>query len=120
VIERNKEAYYRALRRTQVTLENEKPDWIPWLRFFLVSLKRQKDHLASKIETHLSEAYRELSPEGVQILDYLSKHGRITTSEAHQLLGVPRPTVKLRLSTLAKEGFIVPRGKGRGSYYEKA
>jgi len=120
VIERNKEAYYLGLRRTQATLENENPDWIPWLRFFLVSLKRQKDHLAAKIETHLSEAYRELSPEGVQILDYVSKHGRITTSEAHQILGVPRPTVKLRLSKLSSGGFLVLRGKGRGAYYEKS
>lgn len=120
VIEKSKEGYYLGLRRTQATLEDEKSDWIPWLRFFLTSLKRQKDHLATKIEIHLSEAYQGLPPESVQILGYVSKHGRISTSEAYQLLGIPRPTVKLRLSTLAREGFIVPRGRGRGAYYEKA
>ena len=120
VIERNKESYYLGLRRTQATLESESSDRIPWLRFFLVSLKRQKDHLAVKIETHLSEAYQGLPPECVQILDYVSKHGRITTSQAHELLGIPRPTVKIRLSSLTSDGFLILRGKGRGAHYAKA
>lgn len=30
-----KEGYYRALRRTQTTLNVEKPDWEAWLMFFL-------------------------------------------------------------------------------------
>ena len=119
VIERNKDAYYLSLRRTQTTLDNDAPDWLPWLRFFLVSLKRQKDHLVSKLETHLSANYQKLSPKEILILEYVEKHGRITTSDAHALLGIPRPTVKKRLAQLAKIGFLSPQGKGRGSYYEK-
>ena len=119
IIEKNKESYYLGLRRTQTTLDTEKPDWLPWLRFYLISLKRQKDHLASKLEMQLTEEYKNLPPESVMILEYTAKHGRITTSEADKLLGVSRPTVKLRLSQLAQDGFLVLRGKGRGSYYEK-
>ena len=48
VIERNKDGYYLALRRTQGTLESDEPDWIPWLRFFLASLKAQKERLGSE------------------------------------------------------------------------
>jgi len=119
VIEKNKEAYYLNLRRTQSTLDEEKPDWLPWLRFFLTSLKRQKDHLTAKLDMHLSEAYKNLSAESVLLLEYVNKHGRITTSEAHALLNIPRPTVKKRLMKLAKDGYITQQGKGRGSYYEK-
>lgn len=119
IIEKNKEAYYLGLRRTQTTLDAERPDWLPWLRFYLTSLKRQKDHLDSKLEMQLTEEYKNLSPESVMILEYTSKHGRITTSEADSLLDAPRPTVKLRLSQLVQDGFLVLKGKGRGSYYEK-
>ena len=119
VIEKNKEAYYLNLRRTQSTLDEEKPDWLPWLGFFLTSLKRQKDHLTTKLDMHLSESYKNLSAECVLLLEYVNKHGRITTSEAHTLLNIPRPTVKKRLMKLAKDGYITQQGKGRGSYYEK-
>jgi len=119
VIEKNKDAYYLNLRRTQSTLDEENPDWLPWLRFFLTSLKRQKDHLTTKLDMHLSEAYKNLSAESVLLLEYVNKHGRITTAEAHNLLNIPRPTVKTRLTKLAKDGYITQRGKGRGSFYEK-
>ena len=49
IIERNKDSYYLALRRTQGTLDKEAHDWLPWLLFFLRSLKAQKDHLAAKM-----------------------------------------------------------------------
>jgi Fic family protein len=40
VIEKNKQAYYPALRRTQSALKTETQDWLPWLHFFLTTLKR--------------------------------------------------------------------------------
>ena len=39
VIERNKKPYYLSLRGTQTTLKEETTDWLPWLSFFLTSLK---------------------------------------------------------------------------------
>ena len=33
IVEENKESYYLALRRTQTTLNREKPAWEPWLLF---------------------------------------------------------------------------------------
>lgn len=41
VSERNKDTYYQALRQTQQTLESDTVDWLPWLHFFLRSLKSQ-------------------------------------------------------------------------------
>lgn len=119
IIEKNKDTYYLGLRRTQTTLDDDNPDWLPWLRFFLTSMKRQKDHLVAKIEMHLSDQYMDLSPESAQVVEYVNKHGRITTSKAQSLLGIPRPTVKKRLTQLVNTGFLSLKGKGRGSYYEK-
>ncbi len=42
VIEENKDIYYQALRRTQITLKQDSPDWEPWLEFFLRCLKNKK------------------------------------------------------------------------------
>lgn len=115
VIEANKEGYYLALRRTQGTLENEEPDFEPWLRFFLRSLKSQKDRLATKIAR---EPQAEgLHPDALAILEAARRNGRITTGEAQKLIGAPRPTVKARLLELVKRGLLKRQGQGRGSWY---
>ena len=116
VIESSKEAYYLGLRRTQGTLANDAPDFEPWLLFFLRSLKKQKDHLAEKLE-------RDVPVEGLhsvalKILLEARRVGQITTGEAERLTAVPRPTVKIRLAELVRRGFLRRHGKGRGSWYE--
>ncbi|MEP7305812.1 MAG: Fic family protein, partial [Acidobacteriota bacterium] len=50
VIERSKESYYLALRRTQKTTRSKKPDWQPWILFFLRALQQHKSRLESKVE----------------------------------------------------------------------
>jgi Fic family protein len=117
IIEKNKDAYYLALRRAHKTLKSDAIDWLPWLQFFLNSLKRQKDHLAAKIET--TQNYADLPHESVMIMEYVNEHHRITTGEAEKFTQAPRPTVKNRLSSLVKSGLLVRHGKGRGSWYGK-
>nr|WP_199197458.1 Fic family protein [Chroococcidiopsis sp. CCALA 051] len=110
-----KEGYYLALRRTQGTLDLESPDFEPWLRFFLRSLKSQKERLATKIAR---EPQAEgLHPDAMTILSAARRNGRITTGEAQKLIGAPRPTVKMRLSELVKRGLLKRQGQGRGSWY---
>lgn len=115
VVEENKEDYYLALRRTQGTLKNESPNFEPWLRFFLRSLKNQKDRLSRKIASN--PGIDGLHPDGLKILEHLKIFGRITTSEAEKLTDIPRPTVKTRLAELLRRGLIVRHGQGRGSWY---
>lgn len=115
IIEGNKEGYYLALRRTQGTLGADEPDFEPWLLFFLRSLKKQKDRLAEKIARE--PLMEELHPDAVRILEETRRCGRMTTGEAEQLTGAPRPTVKTRLSELVKRGLLVRQGKGRGAWY---
>lgn len=122
IVEKNKDAYYLALQRTQRTLipssgRNE-TDWLPWLRFFLNSLKRQKDHLAEKAEA-LGQ-YSALPHESMLIMQYVDNHHRITIRDASNLITtVTRPTIKNRLSDLVKQGLLVRHGKARGTWYSK-
>lgn len=119
VIEQNKESYYLSLRRTQTTLEQEQTHWLPWLRFFLTSLKRQKDHLNAKLETHARENLKALPQYAVEILEYLEKHERITTKQTAELTGSIIPTAKARLKRMLKDGLIETYGKGRGTFYTR-
>jgi len=115
VVEQNKEDYYLALRRTQATLKNDKPNFDPWLLFFLRALKNQKDRLAAKIKHE--PRIEALHPDGLKIFEQIKLTGRITTSEAEKLTSAPRPTVKTRLTELVKRGLIALYGKGRGAWY---
>lgn len=118
MIEKNKDGYYLALQRTQKTL-NVDTDWLPWLIFFLRSLKRQKDHLKVKVETF--EQYRDLPGESVAIMQYLDAHEKITISDACRLItSVSRPTMKNRLSELVRLGLIRRHGKARATWYSRA
>lgn len=119
IVEKNKEAYYLALQRTQRTLHDEKIDWLPWLRFFLTALKRQKDHLVEK--TGALEQYTDLPHEGMLIMQYVDANHRITVRDAEKLISsVSRATIKNRFTELVEQGLLVRHGKGRGTWYSKA
>lgn len=115
IIEHNKDSYYLALRRTQGTLSQENPDWTPWLAFFLRSLKRQKDHLASKMEE--DKGWDGLPLDSIKILEFLSENNRITMKKSEELTGTPKTTLKNRMNQLIEQKFIVRHGQGRGTWY---
>lgn len=116
VIEANKENYYLALRRTQVTLNQESPEWQHWLVFFLRSLKKQKDNLLKKVERerYFLEAMPALSAD---ILELAKEMGRITTSEVVMATKANRATVRKRLEELVRSQLLVQHGKGKGTWY---
>ena len=115
IVEANKEGYYLALRRTQGTLTADQPDFEPWLLFFLRSLRQQKDRLQEKIA--LEPQMPGLHPDAQKILEEARRRGKITTGEAAELTGAPRPTVKTRLSELVRRGLLHRQGQGRGAWY---
>lgn len=116
IIEQNKEGYYLALRRTQGTLEDARPNWLPWIRFFLSSLKAQKDYLSNKVSAQTS--WGNLPKESIMIMEHINQYRRITTSEAEAITSAPRSTIKKRLGNLVEQGLLKRQGQGRGSWYE--
>jgi Fic family protein len=116
VIEANKESYYLALRRTQSTLDSARPDWHPWIQFFLQSMQRQKANLQAGIsrENILEGGLPALS---VTILELVRERGRVKTSDVETLTGESRSTIKVRLNELVQRGMLARYGKGPATWY---
>ncbi len=118
VIENSKEGYYLALRRTQKTIRNAKPDWQPWTLYFLRALDQQCRRLEKKIsrERLIADALPEIS---LQIVDAVKERGRITISEIVSLTGANRNTVKKHLAKLTQARHLTAHGSGKGAWYAR-
>jgi len=116
VIEKSKDSYYLALRRTQGTIRTEEPDWQPWLIFFLRSLQQQKARLEKKIERERL-IFGDLPELSVQILELCRERGRVTVADAAKVTGVSRNTIKDHLNALTRVGHLEQHGAGRGTWY---
>lgn len=116
VIEREKPDYYRSLRQTQTTINDDEPNWSAWVLFFLKSLKRQKDNLEVKIKrerlllTQLPDMSR-------TILEVIRENGRITIGELVTITQYNRNTLGKHLESLVKKNQIQKNGVGKGTWY---
>ncbi len=117
IVEENKDLYYTALLRTQTTLDNDDPDWEPWLGFFLRCLKKQKANLALKVEQERTASYSSLPLLSVRVLKLLGKHERLTIAQIVEITGANQNTLKVRLRELVNEGRIQRHGKARAIWY---
>jgi Fic family protein len=116
VIENSKDAYYLALRQTQTTIRTEKPDWQPWLLFFMRALHQQKRRLDVKVEREKS-ALATLPELAVRILDYVQDQGRVTTRDMVRELGASPNTLKATFTSLVDKGLLLRHGGGRSTWY---
>jgi len=116
VVEQTKERYYIALRQTQGTIRTDKPDWQPWLVYFLGVLTEQKLRLEKKIarERILLGDLPELS---VQILELCRERGNVTISDIVKAAGASRNTIKDHVTALVDKAHLVRHGAGRGTWY---
>ncbi len=117
VVEENKDLYYKALRRTQITLKSDEPDWQPWLVFFLRCLKKQKSNLDAKIAQVRTDITADLPPLSVEILSLLDREGNLTIAQMVTLSGANQNTLKVRLRELVSSGQITRHGKARATWY---
>lgn len=116
IVEHNKEGYYLALRQTQQTIRTDKPDWQPWLVFFLRALQQQMQNLARKVERE-KIVLSNLPELSVQIVDYARGHGRVTIGGMAKLTGTSRNTLKEHFKSLVENGHLAIHGKTRGAWY---
>lgn len=117
LIENNKEAYYRALRLTQKTLCDEKPNWSPWINFFLETLLKQKQRLESRLAQEQILIESSLTKLEEQLMGILKQRGQFTLAELVILTGASRNTLKSSLKKLDHLQLIKLHGKGRGAFY---
>lgn len=116
IIEQSRDAYYLALRRTQLSSRSDTPDWHPWLVYFLKSLQQQKARLEKKIERERL-IVGDLPELSVQILELCRERGRVTVAEAKKATGANRNTIKDHIKALTKAGHLTRHGAGRGTWY---
>ncbi len=119
VIENSKEGYYLALRQTQGTIRGKKPNWQPWLMFFMRALQQQKRRLAVKVEREklVIAALPEIA---VQIIDHARQHGRVTIGDMIRVTGTSRNTLKEHFRRLVTQGHLQQHGTGKGTWYALA
>ncbi|MGN6485781.1 MAG: Fic family protein [Thermomicrobiales bacterium] len=115
LVERRRDAYYRALRQTQGALGTDTPDWTPWLTFFLEILYEQTRDLAARLAGE--HALAASPPEREAIVRHVRERGRVTMRDLVTLTGMNRNTLKGHLRALVSEGRLVLHGSGRGSWY---
>ena len=116
VIEHSKESYYLGLRQTQGTIRTDAPNWQPWLTYFLRALQQQKRRLAEKMERE-KLIIATLPERAAQIIDQVRNHGRVTIGDMIRATGVSRNTLKEHFRRLVKQGHLVQRGRGKGTWY---
>ncbi len=115
IVEENKDSYYRALRASQKHIRTDRQNLDVWVRFFLRTLKQQKDTLLRTVE---QERLLEKLPAVARRLLVLAKQrGRLTISEAVTLLEINRNTAKVHLRRLVGEGYLVQHGTGKATWY---
>ena len=118
VIEDNKDNYYLALRRAQVTLDKDEAGLPDWIDFFLRCLIRQKEALARKVEKE--RIMLDLPPLSRQLLVIAKDHDRLSIAIAEKLTGANRNTIKAHLRRLVEQGHLSKHGEGRGTWYNPA
>ena len=118
VIEKTKEQYYLALRQTQGTIRSKKPNWQPWIAYFLKTLQSQKQRLETKIERErlMVDTLPELS---LQILELAREHGKLTNAQIVSMTGANRNTVKKHLQALVQSSHLSQHGRGKGTWYAR-
>lgn len=117
IIEENKEDYYKTLRRGQSTLDQSEEYLNDWISFFIECLVQQKNILENKIEREKLMA--PLSPLSEKIVAFVAQHGKIRVQDAVAIIGANRNTIKDHLKQLVQSGYLIKRGQGRGTWYER-
>ena len=115
VIEKNKDNYYLALRRTQSSLKSNNPDYEPWILFFLNALEAQKKMLSQKIERE--KIFTKLPKLSSRIIELVKAHGQLSISEIESITEANRNTIKVKLRELVNNRYLVRQGRGKGTRY---
>ncbi len=115
VIEKNKDSYYLALRRTQGSFKFDNPDYMPWLLFFLNALDAQKEILSRKVERE--NVFAKLPKLSLQIIEIVKDHGELSISEIESVTKANRNTIKKRLAELVRNNYLIKQGQGKGTRY---
>ncbi len=117
IVERRKDEYYLALKKSQDTFGKENDTIAPWLNFFLGVIKEQ----ATSALVYLQEEKFEdtLSPKQLEVWKHISSKGETSPGDIAKATGIEITTVRKALGSLLKLGKVKRTGRGPGTRYVK-
>lgn len=117
IVERRKDEYYLALRKSQETFNTDHDTISPWLNFFLSVVREQSTKALSYLEEEKVEDM--LSPKQYEVWKYLADKGEAGPGEIVKETGIALGTVRQALRSLVEHGKVKRVGRGRGTRYVK-
>lgn len=117
IVERRKDEYYIALRKSQETFKTDHDTISPWLNFFLSVIKEQ----ATKALAYLEEEKVEdmFSPKQYEVWKHISSVEQAAPGEIVKATNIALGTVRQALNSLVELGKVKRVGRGRGTRYIK-
>ncbi len=117
LVERRKDEYYIALRKSQETFKTDHDTISPWLNFFLSVIKEQAVKALSYLEEEKIEDT--LSPKQYEVWKYLTSVEQAGPGEIVKATDIALGTVRQALDRLVELGKVKRVGRGRGTRYVK-
>lgn len=117
IVERRKDEYYLALKKSQDTFKTDHDTIAPWLNFFLGVIKEQ----ATSALVYLQEEKFEdtLSPKQLDVWKHLVSKGETSPGDIAKATNIEITTVRKALGSLLKLGKVKRTGRGPGTRYIK-
>lgn len=120
---RDRLSYYNAENKAQGKNYSPDMDFTAWLEYFtsgfLIEARKVMEQIQSigfgKVSKKSEQIF--LDKDGIQIMDFLSTTGRITSGDVVDILKVAKRTAQLKLKNLSDKGLLKLEGKGPSSYY---
>lgn len=120
---RDRLSYYNAENKAQGKNYSPDMDFTVWLEYFtngfLIEARKALEQIQSigfgKISKKSEQIF--LGKDEIQIMDFVSTTGRITSDDVVDILKVAKRTAQLKLKNLSDKGLLSLNGKGPSSYY---
>lgn len=120
---RDRLSYYNAEAAVQGHQYKKNADCTAWLEYFttgfLVEARKVLEQIQSigfgKVSKKADQIF--LGRDEIQIMDFLTTTGRITSLDVVDVLKVAKRTAQLKLKNLSDKGLLKLNGKGPSSYY---
>ncbi len=120
---RKRQDYYDALAATSGTEYTDGVDYTAWLEYFIAGFLVEARKAAESIKLvgygQVAETDKQvfLDRDEIQIMDFLTTTGQMTSQDIEDILKVAKRTAQLKLKTLVDKGLIQSQGKGPSTYY---
>ncbi len=118
MIEENKADYYLALKQSSVGWHEKKHDPLPWINFFLSTVRQAYKQLAQKVEMNQDRSQGGKAELVEKIA--LNQIGSFALRDLQlQCPNISSQLIKKVLSDLKKRGLLVLVGRGRGARWKR-